>query len=92
MRQLSLLPFGGACLLVGCTAGVDAEKIREIKPAMTTSQVEALLGQPTHIDHAESTGLRGDVYDYTANRGEGRVVFLNDAVFKAEFIPAPKRS
>jgi outer membrane protein assembly factor BamE (lipoprotein component of BamABCDE complex) len=87
-----LLIPGSACLLAGCSSGVDAQKMGEIKPAMSTTQVEALLGQPSHIDHAETTGLRGDVYDYVSIRGEGRVVFLNDVVFKAEFLPASKRT
>ena len=89
MRALSLLiPCAG--LLSGCGSGVDAQKIREVKPSMSVPQVETLLGRPSHIDEAETTGLRGQVYDYTSSHGEGRVVFLNDAVFKAEFIPEVK--
>jgi hypothetical protein len=34
--------------------------------------------------------LQGDVYYYHAPNGEGRVVFLNNVVFKAEFVPGAK--
>ncbi len=57
---------------------------------MKTAQVEALLGRPERIDASETTGLRGEVYHYPGSGGEGRVVILNDSVFKAEFIPEGK--
>jgi hypothetical protein len=63
-----------------------------IKPAMKPSDVEAILGPPASIEHSETTGLTGDLYHYPAPTGEGRVVFLNDAVFKAEFVPAGGKS
>ncbi|MCE0496418.1 MAG: hypothetical protein LV481_00530 [Methylacidiphilales bacterium] len=78
--------------LTACSSSVTPEKISLIKPAMKPSAVEAILGQPASIEHAETTGLTGDVYHYPAPKGEGRVVFLNDAVFKAEFVPAGGKS
>lgn len=82
----------GILALTACTSAVTPDKMAEIKPAMKVEQVEALLGRPAHIDQAETTGLRGETYHYPAPNGEGRVVFLNDAVFKAEFIPGAKQS
>ncbi len=76
--------------LAACSSAATPDKISQIKPAMKPDQVEAILGQPTHIDHAETTGLQGDLYHYAAPNGEGRVVFLNEVVFKAEFIPGAK--
>lgn len=76
-------------LLVTACSNV-ATKIAEIKPGMKTDQVTTLLGRPAHIDHSETTGLQGDVYYYPSSSGQGRVVFLNNAVFKAEFIPGAK--
>jgi len=82
----------GVLVLTACTSAVTPEKISHIKPAMNASQVEAILGHPAHIDQAETTDLRGKTYHYPASNGEGRVVFLNDTVFKAEFIPGSKQS
>lgn len=80
------------CLLAlgACSSSVNAEKISQIKPAMKVEQVEAILGRPDRIDQAETTGLQGQVYHYQAASGEGRVIFLNDSVFKAEFLPGGK--
>jgi outer membrane protein assembly factor BamE (lipoprotein component of BamABCDE complex) len=81
---------GAALLFTACSSAVTPDKISQIKPAMKTDQVEAILGQPMRIEHTETTGLQGDVYYYSASNGEGRVVFLNNAVFKAEFVPGAK--
>ena len=78
--------------LTACSSSVTPEKISRIKPAMKPDEVEAILGPPASIEHAETTGLTGDLYHYPAPNGEGRVVFLNDAVFKAEFVPAGGKS
>jgi hypothetical protein len=69
---------------------MNQERMSQIKPAMKVDQVEAILGRPASIDQSETTGLRGEVYHYPAPSGEGRVIFLNDAVFKAEFVPGGK--
>ncbi len=88
------LPLAAVCvavaLLTACSSAVTADKISQIKPAMKIDQVEAILGQPASIEHAETTGLQGDVYHYPAPQGEGRVVFLNNTVFKAEFVSGAK--
>jgi hypothetical protein len=81
-----------AVFLAACSSAVTAEKISQVKPAMKAEQVEAILGRPAHIDEAETTGLRGEVYHYPAANGEGRVIFLNDAVFKAVFVPGGKKT
>jgi hypothetical protein len=87
---LTVLFIGLSLVLTSCSSAVDARKISQIKPAMKVDQVEAILGVPTHIDQSETTGLRGEVYHYPSSNGEGRVIFLNDAVFKAEFVPGGK--
>lgn len=84
--------LAAALILAACSSAATPEKMAQIKASMTPDQVTTLLGQPAHIDHAETLGLRGDVYHYPAPGGEGRVVFLNDAVFKAEFVPGGKKS
>ena len=90
---LSAAAFGAAFLaLTACSSTVTPDKISRIKPAMKPSEVEAILGPPASIEHAETTGLTGDLYHYPSPHGEGRVVFLNEAVFKAEFVPAGGKS
>jgi hypothetical protein len=82
--------MSSAFALCACSSAVTPEKISRIHPSMKPDEVKTVLGKPVRIDHAETTGLSGDVYHYPASNGEGRVIFLNDAVFKAEFIPGGK--
>ncbi len=88
--MVRLAVIGATLLLTACSSAVTPEKISQIHPAMKTDEVKALLGPPARIDQAETTGIRGEVYHYPSSRGEGRVIFLNDAVFKAEFVPGAK--
>ncbi len=84
-RLTFLLLSAGA--MSACSSAVTPEKMARVHTGMKTSEVETLLGRPAHIDQSETTGLRGEVYDYPgANGGEGRVVLLNGTVFKVEFI------
>lgn len=81
-----------ALVLTACSSAVTSAKMSQIKPGMKADRVTALLGHPARIDQSETTGLRGEAYHYPAANGEGLVVFLNDSVFKAEFIPGGKSS
>ena len=88
MKVGSVLWLGvTALLLAACSSGATQTTISEIKPKMKVEQVEALLGQPSHIDESETTGLKGEVYYYPGSQGMGRVIFLNDVVFQAIFTP-----
>jgi hypothetical protein len=89
---LRLSGLGLTLLAAGCSSAVTPEKMAQVKPSMKADQVEAILGKPAHIDQAETTGLKGEVYHYPAANGEGRVIFLNDAVFKAEFVPGGEKA
>jgi outer membrane protein assembly factor BamE (lipoprotein component of BamABCDE complex) len=90
MKRRFFLPLLAGICLSACSSSVTSQSIAQIKPGMKTAEVEALLGRPTHIEESETTGLRGDVYYYPGSHGEGRVIFLNDTVFKAEFVPEGK--
>jgi hypothetical protein len=78
--------------LTACSSAVTPDKMAQIKPAMNASQVEAILGRPARIDQSETADqtLSGEVDHYPAPNGEGRVIFVNHAVFKAEFVPGAK--
>jgi hypothetical protein len=63
-----------------------------IKPGMSVTQVEALLGSPTHIDESQTTDqtLTGQVYHYSTPAGEGRIVFVNGIVFSSTLLTGAK--
>jgi outer membrane protein assembly factor BamE (lipoprotein component of BamABCDE complex) len=89
-RYRETLLLATLVLLTACSSAVSPDKISQIKPDMKVDQVTAILGQPTRIEHAETTQSQGDVYYYAVHNGTGRVIFLNNAVFKAEFVPGAK--
>jgi hypothetical protein len=65
-------------------------KVQDSRPPLKVEEVVKLLGQPERIDHAETTGMQGDVYYYSRSNGTDCVIFINSAVFKAEFVPGAK--
>jgi hypothetical protein len=84
--------LASAIILTACSSAVTPDKMAQIKPAMNAAQVEAILGRPAHIDESETAdqNLSGEVDHYPGSNGEGRVIFVNHAVFKAEFISGAK--
>jgi hypothetical protein len=88
--RLSIL--GAALALTACTSTVTLDKMAQIKPAMSQDQVEAILGRPARIDQSETADqtISGEVDHYPGSDGEGRVIFVNHAVFKAEFVSGAK--
>jgi hypothetical protein len=83
---------GIAVLALTACSGVTPDKMNQVKPGMTSAQVRALLGQPASIEQSATSDqtLTGEVDHYPASHGEGRVLFINNAVFKAEFVPGSK--
>jgi len=80
--------LGAALALTACSSAVTPDKMAQIKPPMNQEQVEAILGRPASIDQSETADqtISGEVDHYYGSLGEGRVIFVNHAVFKAEFI------
>ena len=89
-RHLLLPVF--ALILVACSSSVTASRLAQVREGMKTAEVETILGRPTRIEQAEITGLTGKVYHYQSGAGDGQVVFVNDAVFKTDFVPAGGRA
>jgi hypothetical protein len=88
-----LVLLAAALVLTGCgSCGYPDNKIGKILPGMTVDEVTKLLGQPVRIDHSESNDqtITGEVYHYPSANGEARVIFVNQAVFKAELVPGAK--
>ena len=87
MKRLSVLfPMLAVVLLAACSSAVTQARLAKITSGMKAAPVEAILGQPTRIDHSEITGLTGQVYHYISSQGDARVVFVNDSVFETDFI------
>jgi len=90
MQRCALM--GIALALCACSSAVTPEKIAQVKPGMTTDQVQALLGSPSSIEQSQTDDqtVSGEVDHYPGRGGEGRVVIVNHTVFHAEFVPGAK--
>ncbi len=62
------------------------QALQDGKSKLTTAQVEGLMGQPLHIEHAEATGITGDAYHYPTYPpgGDLKVVFVNGVLHHTE--------
>jgi len=89
MKTPHLIPFLLPLVLAACSSAVTPARLDAIAEGMKTEQVIAQLGQPTRIDHAEITGLTGDVYHYISSGGDARIVFVNGSVFNTQFVSSP---
>jgi hypothetical protein len=92
--MITKLPMLGSVLaLTACgTCGFPESNLAKIKPGMTSTQVEAILGRPASIEQSETPDqtVTGEVDHYPGSGGEGHVVYVNNVVFKAEFVPTTK--
>jgi hypothetical protein len=79
--------LGASLLLTACSSAVTPATLAKVSCGMKLDQVETIFGRPTRIDESETTGVTGKVYHYSSAEGDARVVFINDTVFKTEFIP-----
>lgn len=93
MKSILYVALAGTTLfLSACSSAVTRAKIAQVTPGMKAEQVERILGRPARIDQAETPDqtLSGEVDYYPAPNGEGRVVIVNHAVFKADFVPGAR--
>ena len=73
------------------TSGETHEFIENVF-ARVGARNQAILGRAAKIEQSETADqtISGEVDHYPAANGEGRVIFVNHAVFKAEFLPGTK--
>jgi hypothetical protein len=79
-----------ALLLTACSSAVVSVAQGRVTTGMKPDQVESILGRPTRIDESDTTGATGKVYLYVNNDGWARVIFVNDTVFKIDFVRGNK--
>lgn len=85
-RRKAGLSISMALTLTACSVCGLNHDLGLVKPGMKVNEVEALLGSPASIDETVSA----EVYHYSTPSGEARIVFVNGAVFKSEFLGEAK--
>ncbi len=77
---LVLLVMGLTLGLVACTSHLTVDDVSKVKSGMTSTEVKAILGNPTQTDSQTVIGLSGSTYVYRRGESEVKVVFVNDKV------------
>ena len=87
MIKQAVLTFSVMCLAIGlvaCTSRLTSDNLSKIKVGMTSTEVKAVLGNPTEIDSQNSTGMSGSTYVYRSDESNVKIVFVNDKVTAAQ--------
>jgi hypothetical protein len=76
----SLALIAAALFLTACEANLTNANLAEVKTGMTTKEVESLLGMPSNIVVADSSGSApGQTrYTYQQNGRKVELTFVND--------------
>ena len=81
-----------ALVIITACSRLTEDNLQKVHGGMSTAQVEAVLGRPSSIEQSETPDqtMTGEVDHFQGPGGEGRVVYVNHVVFKAEFVPTTK--
>ena len=66
--------------VVSCSSRLTTDNLSRIKSGMTSSEVKAILGNPTETESQAALGISGTTYVYRQGQSEVKVVFFNDKV------------
>ena len=86
MKNISTILFAAAALLlvVACSRLTEAN-LEKIHNGMTTSEVKAILGEPTSSQTGSALGLiSGTTYIYHTSSSDVKITFVNDKVIATE--------
>ena len=86
MKNISTILFAAAALLlvVACSRLTEAN-LEKIHNGMTTSEVKAILGEPTNSATSSALGIvSGTTYTYHTSSSDVKITFLNDKVIATE--------
>jgi len=74
-----------ALLLVAACSRLTEENLQKIHNGMTTTEVKAILGEPTSSNTSSALGIvSGTTYTYHTSSSDVKITFLNDKVIATE--------
>jgi len=80
----TLLFITAALLLTACSKLTEAN-LQKVQTGMTTSEVKAILGEPTSSETGSALGLiSGTTYTYHTSSSDVKISFVNDKVIATE--------
>ena len=72
-----------AVALAACSKLTEAN-LEKVHNGMTTDEVKAILGAPSHTETGGMLGITGTTYVYHTDQSEVKITFLNDKVVTTE--------
>ena len=70
-------------LVTGCSKLTD-DNLQKIHNGMTTSDVKAILGEPTSSNTGSALGISGTTYTYHTDKSDVKITFVDDKVISTE--------
>jgi hypothetical protein len=73
-----------ALLLVAACSRLTEDNLEKVHNGMTTTEVKAILGDPTSVQASGVLGITGTTYTYHTGSSDVKITFLNDKVMATE--------
>jgi hypothetical protein len=72
-------------LLVAACSRLTEENLQKVQNGMTTTEVKAILGEPTSSATSNALGIiSGTTYTYHTSSSDVKITFVNDKVIATE--------
>jgi len=83
-RAITLLAVAALVLVTACSR-LTEDNLDKIQNGMTTTDVKAILGEPTTSDTSNALGIvTGTTYTYHTSKADVKIIFVNDKVISKE--------
>ena len=84
MKKIPAFLIVAALLLVTACSRLTEANLEKVHNGMTTTEVKAILGDPTSSDTGGALGITGTTYTYHSGSSDVKITFLNDKVIATE--------
>ena len=85
MKTLRLTLIAVSVLILAACSKLTQDNLAKVHNGMTTSEVKAILGEPTSSQTGDALGIiSGTTFVYHTNTSDVKITFLNDKVMATE--------
>ena len=85
MKKLFTLLLASTVLLLAACSKLTEDNLEKVHNGMSTSDVKAILGEPTTSETGNALGLiSGTTYTYHTDKSDVKISFVDDKVISTE--------
>ncbi len=85
MKNIRTILFVSVALALAACSKLTEDNLQKIHNGMTTSDVKAILGEPTSSQTGSALGIvSGTTYIYHTSTSDVKITFVNDQVIATE--------